>query len=175
MKRVLVIGSGGAGKSTLARRLGEALQLEVIHLDVCYWQPGWIEPPKAAWLATVTQLVQRESWIIDGNYSGTLALRLAACDTVIFLDLPPWLCVWRVLKRAVRYRQHSRPDMAAGCPEHINGKFLLWVWRYRRDTRPKIVELIEQQRARCQVVWLRSTGEVEEFLARFKANPGRPQ
>ncbi len=83
MRRVLVIGSGGAGKSTFARRLGDILQIDVIHLDTFYWRPGWVETPKPEWREIVLGLVQRESWIMDGNFSGTLEQRLEACDTVI--------------------------------------------------------------------------------------------
>src|SRR5688572_30960534 len=79
MKRILVIGSGGAGKSTFARRLGKILSIEVIHLDSIYWRPGWIETPKQEWKKRVEHLIAGDSWIMDGNYSGTLQLRFEAC------------------------------------------------------------------------------------------------
>ena len=84
MKRILVIGSGGAGKSTFAKRLGEILKLKVIHLDSLFWSAGWLEMPKDQWRAMVEELIKGDSWILDGNYGGTLDLRLAACDGVIF-------------------------------------------------------------------------------------------
>src|SRR6201995_1710403 len=115
MRRVLVIGSGGAGKSTFARRLGARLGLPGKHLDASYWKPGWVETPKEEWRRSVERLVEGDSWVIDGNYSGTLEVRLAACDTVVFLDLPRRVCIWRVLKRVLTYRDGSRPDMAEGC------------------------------------------------------------
>lgn len=71
MRRVLVIGCGGAGKSTLARQLGEATGLPVIHLDAHYWRPGWVETPKETWRAAVDELIAADAWIMDGNYSGT--------------------------------------------------------------------------------------------------------
>jgi adenylate kinase family enzyme len=116
MRKVLVIGSGGAGKSVFASRLGALLKIEVLHLDRFYWRSGWSEPPKDQWQKTVDELLRRDAWIMDGNYSGTLARRVDACDTVIFLDLPRVLCIWRVLKRALIYRNDIRPDMAEGCP-----------------------------------------------------------
>src|SRR5215470_7625258 len=103
MQKILVIGSGGAGKSTLAKRLGARLNLEVIHLDKVYWKPGWVEPPKAEWQNRVQELLNREAWIMDGNFSDTLVMRMAACDTVIFLDLARLICLWRVLKRVALY------------------------------------------------------------------------
>src|SRR5882724_2173258 len=114
MNKILIIGSGGAGKSTFAERLGQVLKIEVVHLDVLYWKPGWVETPKPEWRKTVAELVKRESWIIDGNYSGTFDIRLEACDTVIFLDVARAFCLWRVLKRWMLYRHGGRPDMAEG-------------------------------------------------------------
>ena len=119
MQRVLVIGSGGAGKSAFAVRLGQATGLPVIHLDAAYWKPGWREPSKDAWAARVTQLLAGEHWIMDGNYGGTLEQRLAACDTVVFLDMPRLLCIWRVLKRFVQYRGRTRPDVTAGVQSSV--------------------------------------------------------
>ena len=164
MRKVLVIGSGGAGKSVFANRLGKLLNIEVLHLDKFYWSPGWIEMPKDEWLKTVEELVERDSWIMDGNYSGTLKVRLEACDTVIFLDMPRTLCLWRVLKRTFMYRNGSRPDMAEGCREKLNLEFLRWVWDYSSRTRPKIVELLKANSQTKKIIWLRSDSEVERFL-----------
>lgn len=164
MKRILVIGSGGSGKSTFARRLGDRLALQVIHLDSHYWRPGWVEPPKEVWLDQVRHLLARESWVMDGNYSGTLETRLEACDTVIFLDFPRLTCVWRVMRRAMKYRNVTRPDMAAGCPEQWTFEFLQWIWTYPKRSRPKIIARLAQLEAKS-VFYLRSNKEVEQFLA----------
>ncbi|MFL6256137.1 MAG: DNA topology modulation protein [Pyrinomonadaceae bacterium] len=169
MKRVLVIGSGGAGKSTFARRLGERLGLPVIHLDRAYWRAGWVEPSKDEWCRNVEAMCARESWVMDGNYSGTLDVRLAACDAVVFLDLPRTVCTWRVIKRALRYRGAGRPDMAEGCRENLDREFLiflLWVWNYPRHSRPKILKRLEAFSGGKHIHILRSSAEAEEFLAK---------
>ena len=163
-----MIGSGGAGKSTFSRRLGERLGLEVIHLDVEHWRPGWVETPKEEWRLKVEALCRRESWVMDGNFSGTLEPRLAACDTVVFLDLPRAVCVWRVLKRVVTYRKNTRPDMAEGCHEKFDVKFLHWVWTYPERTRPKVLALLEKYREGRKVIRLRSSAEVERFLKQLE-------
>lgn len=168
MKRVLVIGSGGAGKSTFARRLGERLGLPVIHLDRAYWHPGWVETPKDEWRRKVEEMCAGETWVMDGNYSGTLEVRLAACDSVIFLDLPRVLCVWRVLRRSFMYGERGRSDMAEGCRERPDleyVKFIAWVWNYRKRSRPKVLALLESAASDKRVVRLRSSEEVERFLA----------
>ena len=165
MRRILIIGPGGAGKSTLARRLGQKLGLEVIHLDKFYWRPGWAEPPKDAWLKTLAGLAARDSWIMDGNYSGTLDLRLARCDTVVFLDLPRRVCLWRIVKRRRAYRAASRPDMAEGCPERLTLEFFRWVWDYPRRSRPKVLARLAAAGQGKRIIRLRSRREVERFLA----------
>ncbi|HET8671863.1 MAG TPA: DNA topology modulation protein [Candidatus Saccharimonadales bacterium] len=164
MKRILVIGSGGAGKSTFARRLARTINVEVIHLDSLYWKPGWVETPKQEWKQTVERIITRDSWIMDGNYSGTLDLRLEACDTVIFLDIARAVCIWRVIKRAVAYRNKSRPDMSEGCPERFDFGFLRWIWNYKKRTRPKIVRMLKEIADNKKVIWLRTDAEVERYL-----------
>jgi adenylate kinase family enzyme len=77
MRRVLVIGSGGAGKSTFATRLAQLTGLPLFHLDALYWKPGWVETPKEVWSRTMGQLIAGARWVMDGNYGGTLEQRLA--------------------------------------------------------------------------------------------------
>lgn len=166
MKKIIVIGSGGAGKSTFSQRLGARLGLEVIHLDAHHWRPGWVAPPKDVWHAQVAELVKRDAWVMDGNFSSTLELRVKACDTVVFLDLPRRVCMWRVMKRLVTYYHQRRPDMAEGCRESFDFSFLRWVWGYRKRTRPTVVRLLEENEGRKRVVRLRTAREVEEFLSR---------
>ena len=165
MKKVLVIGSGGAGKTTLAKLLAARLDIELIHLDSIYWKPGWVETPKAEWLKAVEQLIAREVWIMDGNYSGTFDLRIQACDTVIFLDLPRLVCMWRVIKRLLLNWNQNRPEMSDDCRERFNLGFLFWVWGYPRRTRPKVLSMLREHSQDKKVVILRSQSEVQEFLA----------
>lgn len=172
MNKVLVIGSGGAGKSTFARRLSRILNIEVVHLDSLYWSAGWIEMPKHKWKKIVEELIDQDSWIMDGNYSGTLELRLKACDTVIFLDIARPVCLWRLFNRRMLYRKRNRPDMAEGCPERLSLEFIAWVWNYRKRTRPKIVKMLKQSSGSKKVIWLRSKSEVEKFLASVKNASG---
>jgi adenylate kinase family enzyme len=167
VKRILVLGSGGAGKSTFSRRLSLRLGIPVVHLDALYWRPGWSEPPVEEWKRIQQDAVARDTWIMDGNYSNTIDARLAACDTVIFLDLPRTLCLWRVIKRSFKYRGRTRPDMAAGCNERIDLAFLKWVWRYPQRSRPRILALLDEHRDRLDIHRLRSSSEIENFLAQL--------
>lgn len=163
--RIMIIGSGGAGKSTLARRLGEITGLPVIHLDAEYWQPGWVETPKDEWKCKVEVLASGDCWIIDGNYSGTLPVRLLKADMVIFLDYPRLVCLWRVCLRIARYRGQSRPDIGPGCPERFNGEFIHWVCvDFPRRSRPRLLGLLEECREGKQIVIFNSPAETRQYL-----------
>jgi len=165
MQRVLVIGAGGAGKSTFSVRLGQRTGLPVVHLDREHWQPGWVEPPRETWGATIARLVAGERWILDGNFGGSLEQRLAACDTVVFMDMPRLQCLWRVLLRRLRHRGRARPDMAPGCNEKLPADFLWWIWTYSARRRPAILLRLRRLRPGQAAVVLRSDREVERFLA----------
>ena len=168
MKRVLVIGPGGSGKSTLARELGKILDINVIHLDALFWNPGWVETPRPQFRETLEELVKGESWIMDGNYSGTLDIRLPVSDTVVYLDLPRRTCLWRVMKRRLQDRGRSRPDMAPGCPERLSWEFLNWIWDYPRTRRSRILGLLDQYAEGRWIVRLGSTREIGTFMAEVK-------
>jgi len=165
MKKVLVIGSSGAGKSTFARRLGEATGLPVIHLDRLYWKPNWVETTdKNEWREKVEKVLAGEKWVIDGNYSGTLALRLEKCDTVIFLDIPRAVCVYRVLKRVTLYTKGSRPDMTDGCDERFDWEFIKWIWSYLMRSKPKVETFLKGVQDEKTIIRLQSKKEVENFF-----------
>ena len=163
MKKVIVIGSGGAGKSTFARRLGEATGLPVIHLDAHFWRANWDPTPKDEWKAKVEDLVKRNAWIMDGNFGGTRELRMQAADTIIMLDVPRRVCMYRVIKRAIVYRGKKRPDMAEGCNEKIDLEFLMWIWSYRSRSRARALAEIENLRDK-RVVILNNRDAIERFL-----------
>ncbi len=133
MQNVLVFGSSGAGKSTFARQLGERLGIEAIHLDAAFWKPGWVESNDEEFREKVAALAARDRWVMDGNYSRTLDLRLPKTDTIIYLDIPRHVCVWRVAKRVGRTYGRSRADLGEGCPEKLDLAFLKWVWDYPKE------------------------------------------
>ncbi|CAN5602655.1 DNA topology modulation protein [soil metagenome] len=167
MKKIVVIGSGGAGKSTFSKQLGVALDIDVIHLDSLYWQPGWVKMPKGEWNETVRRLTEGESWIMDGNFGGTREMRMRASDTVIFLDIPRRVCLYRVLKRVVVYNGRTRHDMAEGCNERLDLEFIAWVWNYPNRGRRNFFKEIEQFRDK-NIVILRSVREISRFIQTVK-------
>jgi len=165
VNRVMVIGSGGAGKSVFSLELARRTGLPVIHLDREYWQPGWQHMPEPEWEAKVAALVQRERWIIDGNYGGTMPLRLAAADTIVFLDIPRLVCEWAVITRWLRHRRRSRPDLALGLNDRLDLAFLRWIWGYPNTRRPGILRQLAELPPSTRVVRLTSRTAMREFLA----------
>jgi adenylate kinase family enzyme len=164
MAKIAIIGSSGSGKSTLARRLGQALNLPVYHLDRLFWRPDWQETPKDEWRALQEKLCAEPAWIIDGNYTGTLDVRLAACDTVVWLDLPTWVCLAGTLWRILRHRGRTRPDMGEGCPERFDWAFMRWIWSFRKHTRPRIVQELDALPPSKAIIVLTSRREMAEWI-----------
>ncbi|WP_123040528.1 DNA topology modulation protein [Cohnella candidum] len=163
MDRILVIGSAGSGKSTLSREIGHATGLPVVHLDRHYWKPHWTPMPNVEWDVFVEQVSLQEQWIMDGNYSRTLELRAKRADTIIFLDMPRYLCMYRILKRRWQYRGRTRPDLNEDCPEKLDWPFLVWVWNFRKRSRPNILRILDNVKDSRTVIILSSRKQVKEF------------
>ena len=145
MQRVVILGNSGSGKSTLGQALGEKTGLPVVHSDKLFWHRGWVASTKDEIDSKLTAAADKDCWIIDGNYMRTLPHRLERCDTVIFLDLPRWVCLVSVFKRFITSVGTVRPDMGEGCPEKIDWEFLTFVWNFNKTKRLKIYDML----ARC--------------------------
>jgi adenylate kinase family enzyme len=161
---VVVIGSGGAGKSTFAVELGRRTGLPVVHLDRHFWRPGWVATPDDEWEARVRELVAADRWVMDGNYGGTMPIRFERADTVVFLDLPRVICLLSVIWRSFRHLRTPRPDMSEGNPEKLDPAFLQWIWNYPRRNRPQVLRQLEALPSTTNVVRLTSRRAMREWL-----------
>jgi len=169
MRRIMLVGCGGAGKSRLARLLGQKLALPVIHLDVHFWRPGWQAPEHEAWRAQLSALVAGSNWVMEGNYINTFDIRMPRADSLVWLDYPRTTCMRRVLMRTLKGYGRTRPDLAPECPERFDREFLSFVWNFQRTQNPRIVAGIDQFGGHLHVTRLGTDHEVEDFLARLKA------
>ncbi|MEL6217371.1 MAG: DNA topology modulation protein FlaR [Pseudomonadota bacterium] len=165
MRRIMIIGGPGAGKSSLARALGDALGLPVHHIDALFWQPGWVEGDRSVLADRLRTIYATEAWVIEGNYSATWPERIARADTVVHLDLPVPLRLLRVLWRIVSGYGRVRADMAPDCPEQLDPGFLPYLVGYGRKRRPKALALLEAAPPQVALHRLRSRGAVRRFLA----------
>lgn len=164
MQKIMVIGSCGAGKSTLSKQIGQAKNLPVIHLDQLHWKPNWVESTKEEFAAKQRTALAIEKWVADGNYGGTMDIRLERADTIVWLDLPVSICFYRVLKRIVKNYGKTRSDMTNGCPERFNLEFLHYVLTFPFHARRRLVKKLEKKRDGQVVFHLKDRKEVREFL-----------
>src|SRR4051812_10804859 len=169
MRRVLVIGSSGSGKTRLTRRLAEKLGLPAIFLDVHYWRPGWQASDLASWRQRVSELVANCEWVMDGNFSETFDLRMPRADTLVWLDYPRLICLRRVLMRSLKDNGCSRPDLPDGCPEQIDLALLRWVWEFPSEQRPQIPDGIKRFGAHLRAIQLANDQAVADFLGAMAA------
>jgi adenylate kinase family enzyme len=166
MRRVLVMGSSGSGKSTFVRQLSDVTGLPVVSLDALYWKPGWVEPDGVEFGRRVSEAAQKSRWIMDGNYisRGAGELRRQVSDTVIWFDLPRSACMLGIIERIVRSYGRVRPEMAEGCPEKIDLEFFRYVWTYRQEQRPKLLKYFEGLRPDQSLICFTDRRQASQFL-----------
>lgn len=179
MEKIVVIGSPGAGKSTFARALGDCLGIQVIHLDRYFWKTDWKELPRQTRIEVQQEIIEREKanrWIMEGSYLSSSEGRLQAADTIIFLDMPFWLCLQQFIKRHQTTRQDSRKDISGGCSDRLDIWRILKIITFpirsrsgggRKFILSKIAELCTYQAkgsAQKTFYILRSHQEIENFL-----------
>ena len=167
LQRIVILGNAGSGKSTLARQLGVQLALPVVHLDLLFWEAGWREPATEVFRERLRVAMAGDRWITEGNYARkTFDLRLPRADVVIWLDTPPVVCMYRVLRRGLSGQ--PRPDLPEGCKEKVDAdylNFLMFTWRFETQSKPEI----EAQQAlvgpHVPQIRLRGRRQVSRFLA----------
>ena len=171
MRRIKLVGCGGSGKTVLARRLGEILGIQVVHLDSLFYDEDWQPCPPAEFIARQETVMKAESWLMDGNYVSTLPIRLAAADTVIFLDFGAARCLWSVLQRRWRFRSGQRREQ--GIFVRITWSFIKYVVGYRRHMAPRVrAAIAEHADPRTPVVVLRSRRATRRYCEQLAAAEG---
>ncbi|KFI56837.1 hypothetical protein [Bifidobacterium cuniculi] len=168
--RVAILGYGGAGKSTLARTLGERQGVPVLHLDRLHWLPGWRERDDEDMRRILEAFLhEHDAWVIEGMYTRFLfAERLELADTIVILDLPRLVCLARAWKRYRQYRGVARPDMTEGCEEKFDGEFVRWLLIGGRSRkRCSMMRAIRKQYP-DKVVVLRSQRHIDRWAGRSR-------
>ncbi len=162
MKKVIVIGSPGAGKSTFAKELAKKTKLPLYHLDQIWWRENWTHITREEFDKIHTELLARETWIIDGDYNRTRAARLEACDTVFYLRYPRTVCFFSAMKRAIQNRGKSRSDMAASCVEAFDREFRRYIWNFDKTRGEDIRRALAECKADIHI--FRSRKEAKRYL-----------
>lgn len=163
MNRISIVGISGSGKSTLANKLGKKLDLPVFHLDKYYWDVGWKKryETKEEFKSVVDNLASQDKWIIDGNYrsSSNLNLRLEKSDTIIFLDFPKCICLWRALMRVLNRKQPF--DKAGEVKQKINWKMIKSIFNYKKeDIKSRVMRHSDDKK----VFVFKNVREINNFL-----------
>lgn len=164
MERILIIGCGGAGKSTLARQLGEKLGIPVVHLDRIWWTGNRENVTREEFDARLAEELEKPRWIIDGNYKRTFPVRLQKCDTVLYLDFNRFVCLWGMFKRVVSGYGKTRPDMGGNCPERFDPEFIRWIWDYNKNNREENYRRLNETH-HAETIVLKNRRAVRRFLA----------
>ena len=144
MRRILVLGAYGSGKTTFSSELSDLIEIPVYHLDRYYWKKKWQTPSMGEWLEINKNIVMQNEWIIEGNYLKTLDYRMQECDIIIYLESNAWLCFYRVIKRTLLNLGKQRPDLPDGCIDRINYNFLKSVLLFNKNTKPLIFRRIKR-------------------------------
>lgn len=164
MKKVIIIGCPGSGKSTFARALHDITRLPLYHLDMLYWNVDRTTVSKEVFLARLAETIEKENWIIDGNYGSTMEVRLQACNTVFFLDYPLEVCMDGIMSR----RGKERPDMPWIEPEDdVDEEFVEFIKSYNSESRPTVMELLDKY-ADKEIIIFKSRDEAETFLKKLQ-------
>lgn len=164
MKKIVILGCAGCGKSTLAKKLGSQLNIPVLHLDTIYWKANWKEEDSQIFLEKQLEMIKKDAWILDGNYRDTLDIRLKDCDTVIYLDYPRRTAIYGIYKRYFEYRNKPRDTIAEGCPEKIDKSFFQWVWNFRKNARPIILNKINEYKLEKEVLIFKRRRHLKKYL-----------
>ncbi len=164
-KKILIVGCGGAGKSTLAVEMGNKFKLPVVHLDKLHWLPNWEMRPSEEFDSLLEDQLKKDEWIVDGNYDRTFELRLRYADLCIFLDYDTQLCIQSVIERVEKYKGTSRPDMTEGCNEQADEEFIEWIQTYKTDVRPRFIERLQKSNVPYLIFTTRQ--ETANWLSKF--------
>ena len=169
MTRVAVIGNAGGGKSTMCRKLGQALDIAVYPVDKLQWKPGWVSTAAEEFKQRHEEWLGRERWIIDGwGPWEAIEARFEAADTIIFVDHPLSTHYWWAFKRQFKCLFRPRPDGPEGCPMlPMTWQLIKMIWNIHWSARPRLMRLVDTFRASKQVVSLRSPREMRQFIQTY--------
>ena len=164
MKKIIVIGCPGSGKSTLSLQLQRLTGIPLYHLDMMYWNADKTTVEKSVFLSRLDEVMGNDKWIIDGNYISTMEQRISASDTVIFLDYPTELCLDGVRSR----RGKARLDMP-WIESEEDAEFIEFIKSYSKNVRPKVLELFQKYSDKSIFIF-KNRGEADEFLCAIWKN-----
>ena len=162
MKRAVVIGCSGSGKSVFSRKLRDVTGLTLYYLDMIWHKPDGTNISRDEFDEKLRSIMSRDSWIIDGNYQRTLETRIKACDTVFLFDLPTEICIEGALSRIGKKRE----DMP-WFENELDPQFRQWIESFRENQLPEIYRLLEKYKNGRQIVVFRTREQADKFIEKL--------
>ena len=159
MKRVIVIGCPGSGKTTFAEKLNKITGLTLFYLDAIWHKPDKTHIPREEFDRRLLEILATDEWIIDGEYGRTVEMRLKECDTVFLFDLPAEVCLQGVTNRLGKKR-YEMPWIE----KELDPEFETYIKDFANDSLPRLYELIEKYGTEKQVIIFKSRKEADDFL-----------
>ena len=140
MQKIIVIGCPGSGKSTFSKSLHKIIGIPLFHLDMMFWNSDKTTVEQSVFYERLSKTIQNDKWIIDGNYSSTMELRMQACDTIIFLDYSLDVCLNGIQER----KGKARSDMPWIESDEYDEAFIEFIKNYNSQCRPQVMELLDK-------------------------------
>ena len=164
MSKILVLGNSGSGKSSFSSALGKKLGICYMHLDAVVYLKSWDTPHFKEMESKVNVLMEKDTWIIDGNFLNNALDRFDKCDTIFFLDINRFTCLYSVLKRTIMYKGKHRESRNDNCDERITKSYLKWVFfDYYKTSRKKIINIIENSKDK-KIVVFKNRRQINKYL-----------
>lgn len=167
MKRVMIIGCAGSGKTTMAKEISRLIDSPAVHMDKILWTSdgwNWIKRTDLEIRTDIKHAAAKDRWVFEGDSYSNADLRIAHADTLIFLDMPTTTCLFRVIKRMIMTYNMPRDDLADGCRERFDWEFLKWIFNYRTTTMPKALKLLRNAPDHITVHHFQTEHQVRSFL-----------
>ncbi len=162
MKKIVVIGCPGSGKSTFSRALHKISGIPLFHLDLLFWNQDQTTVEKSVFFERLSEILQKSEWILDGNYASTMEFRIKACDTIVFLDFPVEVCLDGVAER----KGKPRSDMPWIESEKEDEEFLRFIKNYSCECRPQVMQLLEKYSEK-NILLFKTRAEADDFLTQL--------
>ena len=163
MKKIIVIGCPGSGKSTFSRELHDKTKIPLYHLDMLFLNADKTTVEKSVFLERLNELLDKDEWILDGNFNSTMEIRMSRCDTVIFLDYPPDICLEGVRAR----RGKVRFDMP-WIETEVDPEFEQYVKDYHKESLPTLRETLEKYKETKQIITFKTREEADRYIESLK-------
>lgn len=167
--KIAIIGNPGSGKSTLAFQLHKILNIPLFHLDQYFWKPGWQRPDREEFKKVHDQLCNQKEWIIEGMATRLFEYRIKQADVIIFLDIPLYICLYRIFKRALLNFGKVVYSSAPGCPERIpDWEFLKYVLSFNKKQKPEVEELLRHYKGQKKIFVVKNKSDLSALIQRFE-------